>query len=135
MKGFLPSSIYMRGKGGQQNVCGPKPLQAPYKSTFSLTYVEYYPRIHIPSSKLMKNTSNSLMQVISMRCAQHSSSKLPMTLTILIGHVIQYVPSPYMKIVTTQVSQVKSMPPCKNPSYPMLSRARFHPLEFQMLIL
>jgi hypothetical protein len=32
MKGLSPSSIYMRGKGGQQYICGPKPLQATYKT-------------------------------------------------------------------------------------------------------
>jgi hypothetical protein len=33
MKGLSPSSIYMRGKGGQQYICGPMPLQATYKDT------------------------------------------------------------------------------------------------------
>jgi hypothetical protein len=32
-KGLSPSYIYMRGKGGQQYICGPMPLQATYNNT------------------------------------------------------------------------------------------------------
>jgi hypothetical protein len=57
MKGLSPSSIYMRGKGGQQYICGPMPLQATYNNTCRLTQVECYtPRVHMSSSKVMSYT-------------------------------------------------------------------------------
>jgi hypothetical protein len=50
----------MRGKGGQQYICGPMPLQATYKDTCRLTHVEHYtPRVHMSSSKVMSSTSKA----------------------------------------------------------------------------
>jgi hypothetical protein len=47
----------MRGKGGQQNIYGPKPLQETYKTTSRLTNMECYtPRVCMSSSKVMLYT-------------------------------------------------------------------------------
>jgi hypothetical protein len=52
--------IYLRGKGGQQYICGPMPLQTTYKDTSRLTHAEFYtPRIHMSSSKVISYTNNS----------------------------------------------------------------------------
>jgi hypothetical protein len=127
MKGISPSSIYMRGKGGQQYICGPNPLQATYKATSRLTHVECYtPRVHMSISKVMSSTSKAPMQGCSMRCVQHSY-KPPMTPMNLLSHVLHWVHSPCMNTMQPRHPQVNSRPPCKHPSYPMLSRAQHPP--------